>query len=38
MEAKSHTSLFIYHHSSDKVYPLLYVDDIILTASSMDLL
>jgi hypothetical protein len=34
LEAKSDTSLFIFHHGSDTVYLLLYVDDIILTASS----
>jgi hypothetical protein len=38
IEAKSDTSLFIFHHGSDTVYLLLYVDDIILTASSMELL
>ncbi|XP_071699652.1 uncharacterized mitochondrial protein AtMg00810-like [Rutidosis leptorrhynchoides] len=32
------TSLFIYHQGSDIAYLLLYVDDIILTASSSDLL
>lgn len=32
--SKSDTSLFIYHHGSDVIYLLLYVDDIILTASS----
>lgn len=39
VEAKSDTSLFIYHHSADNtVYLLLYVDDIMLTASSDALL
>jgi hypothetical protein len=38
LEAKSDTSLFIFRHSSDTVYLLLYVDDIILTASSTKLL
>jgi hypothetical protein len=37
-EAKSDTSLFIYHRGSDLVYLLLYVDDIVLTASSAGLL
>lgn len=37
IEAKADTSLFIYHHGSDTVY-LLYVDDIVLTASSASLL
>jgi hypothetical protein len=32
------TSLFIFHRGSDTVYLLLYVDDIILTASSTELL
>jgi hypothetical protein len=38
VEAKSYTSLFILHHDSDTVYLLLYVDDIVLTASSPELL
>jgi hypothetical protein len=38
IEAKSDTSLFIFHRGSDTVYLLLYVDDIILTVSSMELL
>jgi hypothetical protein len=38
IEAKSNTSLFIFRRGSDTVYLLLYVDDIILTASSMELL
>jgi hypothetical protein len=37
IEAKSDTSLFIFHRGSDTVYLLLYVD-IILTASSTELL
>jgi hypothetical protein len=36
-EAKSDTSLFIYQSGSDSAYLLLYVDDIILTASSTGL-
>ena len=38
VEAKLDTSLFVFHHGSDNAYLLLYVDDIVLTASSMDLL
>jgi hypothetical protein len=38
IEAKSDTSLFIFCCGSDTVYLLLYVDDIILTASSTKLL
>lgn len=38
VEAKSDTSLFVYHHGSDTAYLLLYVDDIILTASSTSFL
>jgi hypothetical protein len=38
IKAKSDTSLFIFHRSSDMIYLLLYVDDIIMTASSMELL
>jgi hypothetical protein len=38
IEAKSNTSLFIFHRGSDTVYLLLYIDDIILTASSTKLL
>jgi hypothetical protein len=38
VEAKSDTSLFIYRHCGDTVYLLLYVDDIVLTASNADLL
>ncbi|GKB45405.1 ribonuclease H-like domain-containing protein, partial [Tanacetum coccineum] len=32
------SSLFIYQHGSEVVYLLIYVDDIVLTASSTDLL
>jgi hypothetical protein len=38
VEAKSDTSLFVFRCGSDTVYLLLYVDDIILTASSASLL
>ena len=38
IEAKSDTSLFVYNHGADLIYLLLYVDDIVLTASSPDLL
>jgi hypothetical protein len=38
IEAKSDTSLFIFSRSSDTVYLLFYVDDIILTASNTELL
>jgi len=38
LEAKSDTSLFVYWRGSDTAYLLLYVDDIILTASSPTLL
>jgi hypothetical protein len=38
IEAKSDTSLFIFRRDSDTVYLLLYVDDIILIASSTELL
>jgi hypothetical protein len=37
IEAKSDTSLFIFRRGSDTVYLLFYVDDVILTASSMKL-
>jgi hypothetical protein len=37
-EAKSDTSLFVFRRGSDMVYLLLYVDDIILTTSSTELL
>ena len=33
-EAKSNTSLFVYQRGSNTAYLLLYVDDIVLTASS----
>jgi hypothetical protein len=36
IEAKSDTSIFIYRHGDDIVYLLLYVDDIVLTASTVD--
>jgi len=38
VEAKSGTSLFVYQCGSDTAYLLLSVDDIVLTASSSDLL
>ena len=38
VEAKSDTSLFVYQRGSDTAYLLLYVDDIVLTASSTNLL
>jgi hypothetical protein len=38
VEVKSDTSMFIYHHSVDTVYLLLYIDHIVLTASSIALL
>jgi len=38
VEAKSDTSLFINHHGAETAYLLLYVDDIVLTASSESLL
>jgi hypothetical protein len=38
VEAKSDTSLFIYRRGDDIVYLLLYVDDIVLTTSTTDLL
>ena len=37
-KAKSDTSLFVYQRGSDATYLLLYVDDIVLTASSTGLL
>jgi hypothetical protein len=37
-EAKYDTSLFIYRRGNETVYLLLYVDDIVLTASSQPLL
>ena len=36
-EAKSDTSLFIYNRGDETAYLLLYVDDIVLTASSRHL-
>jgi hypothetical protein len=38
IEVKLDTSLFIFRHASDTVYLLLYVHDIILNASSMEIL
>jgi hypothetical protein len=38
VEAKSDTSLFIFHQGSDTVYLLLYVDDIVHTTLSTELL
>ena len=38
VEAKSDTSLFVYRRGTDTIYLLLYVDDIVLTASSSALL
>jgi len=38
VEAKSDTSLFIYHRGTETAYLMLYVDDIVLTASSESLL
>jgi hypothetical protein len=38
VEAKSDTSLFVYQRGLDTAYLLLYVDDIVLTASLTDLL
>jgi hypothetical protein len=38
IEVKSNTSLFIFRRGLDTVYLLLYVDDIILTASNTELL
>jgi hypothetical protein len=37
VKVKSDTSLFIYQRGDDTVYLLLYVDDIVLTASTTDL-
>src|SRR6185312_10620549 len=37
-EAKADTSLFVYRHGDETAYLLLYVDDIVLTASSQQLL
>jgi hypothetical protein len=38
VEAKSDTSLFVFWRGTDTIYLLLYVDDIVLTASSATLL
>jgi hypothetical protein len=38
VEAKSDTSLFVYRRGADTAYLLLYVDDIVFTASSPELL
>jgi hypothetical protein len=38
VEAKADTSLFIFHRGVNMVYLLLYVDNIVLTASSTTLL
>jgi hypothetical protein len=38
VEAKSDTSLLVYRHDGDTAYLLLYVDDIVITASSPKLL
>jgi hypothetical protein len=38
VEVKSETSLFIYQRVDDTIYLLLYVDDIVLTTSNIDLL
>jgi hypothetical protein len=38
VEAKSNISLFVYHRGTDTAYLLLYVDDIMLTTSSPELL
>ncbi|KAJ9556522.1 hypothetical protein OSB04_011136 [Centaurea solstitialis] len=38
LSSKTDTSLFTYHRGSDTIYFLLYVDDIILTASSPTLI
>jgi hypothetical protein len=38
VEAKSDTSLFVYHQGAETAYLLLYVDDIVLTVSSPQLL
>ena len=35
---RSDASLFVYHHGVDTAYLLLYVEDIILTASTVVLL
>jgi hypothetical protein len=38
VEARSDTSLFLYHQGTNVMYLLLYVDDIVFTASSSALL
>jgi hypothetical protein len=38
VEAKSDTSLFVYHCGVDTAYMLLYINDIVLAASSPELL
>jgi hypothetical protein len=38
VEAKSDTSMFVHHHGAETAYLLLYVNDIVLTASSQSLL
>jgi hypothetical protein len=38
IEVNSHTSLFVYQRGSDTTFLLLYVDDIVLIASSVGLL
>jgi hypothetical protein len=38
VEAKSDTSMLIYHRDDDTMYLLLYVDDIVLTALHPELL
>jgi hypothetical protein len=38
VEAKSDTSMFIYRRGDDTVFLLLYVDDIVLTTSTTNLL
>jgi hypothetical protein len=38
VEAKSDTSLFVFRRGTDTVYLLLYIDDIVLTASTAALL
>jgi hypothetical protein len=38
VEARFDTSLFVFHRSADMVYLLLYIHDIVLTASSTTLL
>jgi hypothetical protein len=38
VEAKSDTSLFVYDCGTDTAYLLLYIDDIVLTALSSELL